>query len=256
MFLSFENSCRCCLPNWQASHTPIISFSIKVTSPMPTYFDCIILSFWRLMWPIRLCDNSMSASALWPLVITADFILWESRINIRPSLQPRAIIRLHFLWRIPHHWTELACLVLLSSHPRPNLSFSTSEHGRYSWCRFDSLLRRTGRFPTCWMRWIVLSPISTQFVVRAFNVVKTNLYEMARDWMHLSRQTIHFLSWRIFSAWCCHRICSMLHHEHSTTIIVVGVWGVVGELLACEGRLTLLLASLFPIVAEFAMVST
>ena len=48
-FLSFGNSCWCCLPNWQASHMPGISFSIKVRSSMTIPFDCIPLSFWRLI---------------------------------------------------------------------------------------------------------------------------------------------------------------------------------------------------------------
>ena len=61
-FHSFGNGCRC-LPNWQASHTPSISFSLNVGSPMATPFDRIALSLLRLMWPIRLCHNSMSDSA-------------------------------------------------------------------------------------------------------------------------------------------------------------------------------------------------
>ena len=43
---------------------PSISFSLKVGSPMTTPFDCIPLSFWRLIWPILLCHSSISVSAL------------------------------------------------------------------------------------------------------------------------------------------------------------------------------------------------
>ena len=48
---------------------------------------------------------------------------------------------------------------------------------------------------------------------------------------------------------------SVPHHKHSATIVVVGVGGVVCELSACGGRLTLLLPTLCLIVAEFATIS-
>ena len=88
MFLSFGNGCQSCLPNWQASHTHVISFSVKVGSLMTTPFDCIPLSFWRLMWQILLCHSSMSASTLWPFENMPDFTSFDLRINIRPSLRP------------------------------------------------------------------------------------------------------------------------------------------------------------------------
>ena len=47
---------------WKASRTPTISFSLKAETPMTTPFDYIPLSFWRSMWPIHLCHNSMLAS--------------------------------------------------------------------------------------------------------------------------------------------------------------------------------------------------
>ena len=47
----------------------------------------------------------------------------------------------------------------------------------------------------------------------------------------------------------------MLHHEHIAMIIIVGVRGIVGELLSCESRLTLLLLALYLIVVEFATIS-
>ena len=66
----------------QASHTPTISFSIKVGSPMTTPFNYILLSFGRLMWPICLCHNSMLVLAFRPLADIVDFIAWELRMNI------------------------------------------------------------------------------------------------------------------------------------------------------------------------------
>ena len=47
-----------------------------------------------------------------------------------------------------------------------------------------------------------------------------------------------------------HGVRSMPYHKHSTTIFVIGVGGVV-----CEGRLTVLFATLYLIVAELATVS-
>ena len=48
---------------------------------------------------------------------------------------------------------------------------------------------------------------------------------------------------------------SVPHHKHSATIVVVGVGGVVCELSACGGRLTLLFPTLCLIVAEFTTIS-
>ena len=47
----------------------------------------------------------------------------------------------------------------------------------------------------------------------------------------------------------------MPHYEHTATIIVVRIWGVVGELSAYEGRLTFLLPTLCPVVVEIATIS-
>ena len=46
------------------------------------------------------------------------------------------------------------------------------------------------------------------------------------------------------------------HHKHSATIVVVGVGGVLGELLACEGRLTLLFVTLCLVVAKLTTMLT
>ena len=77
MCLSLKNGCQCCLPNWQASHTPSISFSLKVGSPMTTTLDCIVLTLLRLIWLIFLCHNYMSTSALVPFANMDDFILCD-----------------------------------------------------------------------------------------------------------------------------------------------------------------------------------
>ena len=47
----------------------------------------------------------------------------------------------------------------------------------------------------------------------------------------------------------------MPHHKHSATIVVVGVGGVLGELSACEGRLTLLFATLSLVIPKLATIS-
>ena len=67
-------------------------------SPMTTPFDFIALSLLRLMWPIHLCHSSMSESVF---VLFANIISWESRMNIRPSLLPRATIRPSFSMKHP-----------------------------------------------------------------------------------------------------------------------------------------------------------
>ena len=74
-FLSFGNKCWCCLPNWHAPHTPLTSFSLSVGSSMTTPFDCIPLSFWRLIWRILLCHSSISVSALSPFCKHGRFYL-------------------------------------------------------------------------------------------------------------------------------------------------------------------------------------
>ena len=53
----------------------------------------------------------------------------------------------------------------------------------------------------------------------------------------------------------CHRIRSMSHYKHSSTIIVVGIWGEVGKLSACESRFTFLLLTFCLIVADFVTMS-
>ena len=87
-FARLEMGVDVVFPNWQASHTPSISFSLKFGSPMMTPLDCIPLSFWRLIWPILLCHSSISVSALRLFANMADFTSFDSRINIRPSLRP------------------------------------------------------------------------------------------------------------------------------------------------------------------------
>ena len=108
-FPCFRNGCWCCLLNCQASHTPSISFCLKVRSLMKTLIDCISLCLWRLMWPIRVCHNSMSVSALVPFENMVDFILCESTMNIRPSLHPQAMIRPSFLMKQPP-WSNRTCM--------------------------------------------------------------------------------------------------------------------------------------------------
>ena len=66
------------------------------------------LSFWRFMWLI-LRQSSMSASALWPLANIADFISWDSSLNIRPSLRTRAMGRPSFSIKQPP-WLNQTCM--------------------------------------------------------------------------------------------------------------------------------------------------
>ena len=114
MCLSLKNGCQCCLPNWQASHISLISFSFKVGSPLTTHFDCIALSLLRLMWAIRLCYNSMSVSSLVPFATMANFISCKSRMNIQPSLRPRAMSRPSFSMKQPP-WSNRTCISLFNN---------------------------------------------------------------------------------------------------------------------------------------------
>ena len=76
---------------------------------MTTPFDCIALSLLRLMWPILLCHNFMTESAFVLFANMADFISCKSRINIRPSLRLRAMIRPSFPMKHPP-WSNRTCI--------------------------------------------------------------------------------------------------------------------------------------------------
>ena len=108
--LSFWNGCLCCLPNWHASHTPSMSFSLNVRSPMMTPFDCIALSLLRLMSPIHLCHKSMLELAFMLFANMADFISCKSRMNIQPCLHPRVMIRPSFLMKQHQSWSNQTCI--------------------------------------------------------------------------------------------------------------------------------------------------
>ena len=47
----------------------------------------------------------------------------------------------------------------------------------------------------------------------------------------------------------------MVHYKHSTTIVVVRVEGIVGELSACEDQITHLFATLCLLVAKLSIIS-
>ena len=51
------------------------------------FFELLEVDVAKSLWLNLLCHNSMSASALWPLANISDFISWDSRMNIQPSLQ-------------------------------------------------------------------------------------------------------------------------------------------------------------------------
>ena len=52
-----------------------------------------------------------------------------------------------------------------------------------------------------------------------------------------------------------HRVRFVPHHKHLAMIVVVGVGGVIYELSACEGQLSLLLATLYLVVVKHATIS-
>ena len=75
---------------------------------MTTPFDCIPLSFWRLIWRILLCHSSMSVSVLRHFANMADFT-FVSRINIRPSLWLWEMSRPSFSMKQPP-WLNRTCI--------------------------------------------------------------------------------------------------------------------------------------------------
>ena len=127
--------------------------SNKVGSPITTPFSYIPLSFWRLMWSILLCHNSMSTSVLWPVAIIVDFISWESRMDILPSLDARR-----------------------------------------SWCRSGFPLRQMGHCRHVEWGELCRPRFLYSRVIRAFVALGTNIHDTSCDWMHMSRQSIHFQS--------------------------------------------------------------
>ena len=149
------------------------------------------------MWPILLCHNSMSASALRPLANIADFISWESKMNIRPCLRPRAKSSLPFRWSTLCCWSELACLVPQPGRRRPNSSLSM-EHAKRSWCGSDCPLRRMGHYRHVEWGELWHPQFPHRQVIRASVALRTNPHQNSCGWMHPSRRTIHLLSWR-----CC-----------------------------------------------------
>ena len=145
MFLSFGNGCRCCLPNWHAPHTPLISFFLNVGSLMTTPFDCIPLSFWRLIWLILLCHSSMSVSVLRPFENMADFTSFDSRISIWPSLWPCVMSRPSFSMMQPP-WLNRTCIPCSTIWLTETNSSLWWEHAIRFLCKFVHLLSRTGHF--------------------------------------------------------------------------------------------------------------
>ena len=106
---TFGNGCRYCLRKWQASHIPSISSSLKVGGPMMTPFYCIPLSFWRLIWSIPLCHSFILVATLWSFANMANFTLFDLRINILPSLRPRAMLLPSFSMKQPP-WLNQTCM--------------------------------------------------------------------------------------------------------------------------------------------------
>ena len=112
MFLSFGNKCQSVPCRIVELRIPLESPSLsrsKVESPMTTSFDCSALSLLRLMWPIRLCHNSLSELALMLFANMADFMSCESRMSVRPALHLRVIIQPSFLMKQPP-WSNQACM--------------------------------------------------------------------------------------------------------------------------------------------------
>ena len=81
------------------TYTNALSF-FKFGSPMTTPFDCMFWSYWRLMGPILLCHSFKSVD----IANMADLTLFDSRMNIRPSLRLRAMIRPFFSMKQPPSW--------------------------------------------------------------------------------------------------------------------------------------------------------
>ena len=143
------------LAEWHASHTSSISFSLNVGNPITTSFDCIALSFLRLMWPIRLCYNFTSESTFVLFANMADFISCESRMNIRPSMS-----RPSFSMKQPP-WSNRTCIPCSTIWPTETKFFvmvgTCKTFLMYVCLPFSP--NRT--LPMCRIGCVVLSPVST-----------------------------------------------------------------------------------------------
>ena len=53
---------------------------------------------------------------------------------------------------------------------------------------------------------------------------------------------------------CRHRMSFVPHYEHSNMIIIIGIHGVICELLTSRSRLSLLISTLLFVVAEFSSI--
>ena len=110
----------CCFPSWHASHTWSTFFESNFSKLLTTPIDCIAQSFYWLRWPVLWCHKSMLDSILSPLAYMADFTSLVLRMNVRPSLYPRAISWPLSSMKQPSwlNWTCIPCSMICLTKTR------------------------------------------------------------------------------------------------------------------------------------------
>ena len=132
---------------------------LHTLDPMTTPFDCIARSRWRLMRSILLCHNSMFVSILRSLAYMDDFISFESRMNMRPSLPPLAMSRPYFSIKQPS-LLKRTCMPCSTIWPNETKFFVMV--GTCKTLFYASLIAffTNGTLPMCRMGCVGSSPVS------------------------------------------------------------------------------------------------
>ena len=161
---------------------------------MTAPFDCIPLNFWRLMWPICLCHNSISVLTLRTFTYMADFTSFKLRMNIRLSLRPRAMNCTSSSMKHPPRfgWIELASLAPSFARPTPSFWWWWV-HARhfFMYVLLPSLLNET--LLTCRMGCVVSSLVSIKL---GQSSVRKSQYHSPWDimWFEAPESTNHISS--------------------------------------------------------------
>ena len=238
---------QCCFLSWHDSQ--VLSFwPLNFGKPSTICFDCMSWSFGKLMWPNRLCHNSMSDSTFYLLVYIVVPTSLVSSMNICPSLRPRAIT--WSLFSMKHlFWLNRICmpwLIIFLS----NTKFLVIV---YTWKAFFN----------------ILSGISD--VIDCVDGVVIGLHKPRLLRLLLSHEPFFMVLHMVRSSWvddphislcwvvCFHWIGVILHEQHGVTFRSSRVTDVVWLLLV-DGfgfaRIHLLFPTLVFLVTLLAIVPT
>ena len=175
--------------------TCLISFSLNVGILITTPFDCITLTFWRLIWPFLLCHNSMLVLVLRPFANMDDFTSFDSRINIRPSLQPRAMSQTSLSMKQPP-WLNRTCIPWSTIWPTKTKFFVMVGTCNTFLMQVCSPTFSNGTLLICGMGELYHPRFRHNQVNLALEGLKIILDETSYGSRHRSRRTIHLPDWR------------------------------------------------------------